>query len=178
MEQLKVAVAQFQPKDGDKDYNLDVIEKLTARAKESGADIISFHELSITAYTFLKDLSKEELVKLSESVPEGPSTLKLITLARKYQITIMAGLVEYAQGNLYNTYICVDRHGLVGKFRKIHPFISKYLQAGNSYEVFDLFGWRCGILICYDNNLPENVRMVALQGAEVVFMPHVTCGLP
>ncbi len=44
--------------------------------------------------------------------------------------------------------------------------------------VFDLLGCRCGILICYDNNLIENVRITALQGAEVIFMPHVTGCLP
>ncbi len=44
--------------------------------------------------------------------------------------------------------------------------------------MFDLCGVRCGILICYDNNLVENPRIVALLGAEVIFAPHVTCGLP
>ena len=44
--------------------------------------------------------------------------------------------------------------------------------------MFDLCGVRCSILICYDNNLSENPRIVALMGAEVIFAPHVTGGLP
>ena len=49
MRTLNIAVAQFEPKDGDKEYNLSVIEKLTAKAKEDGAEVVSFHELCITA---------------------------------------------------------------------------------------------------------------------------------
>lgn len=178
MENLDVAVAQFEPKDGDKAYNLLVIEALTAKAKERGAEVISFHEMSVTAYTFLKDLTREEVVALAEQVPQGDSTQELIQLAKKYDITILAGLVEIEDDKLYNTYVCVDKIGFVAKHRKIHPFISKYLSAGAAYTVFDLKGWKCGILICYDNNVVENVRATALLGAEIIFAPHVTMCTP
>ena len=59
MEDLKIAVAQFEPKDGDKTYNLGMIELLTEKAKNAGAEVISFHELSITAYTHISELSRE-----------------------------------------------------------------------------------------------------------------------
>lgn len=178
MKTLKLAVAQFEPKDGDKAYNLSVIEALTARAKEQGAEAISFHELSITAYTFLKNLSLEALTELAEQVPSGPSTRHLIGLAQKYKIAILAGLVELESGKLYNTYVGVNESGLLAKYRKIHPFISPYLSAGNEYVVFELKGWKCGILICYDNNVVENVRATALLGAELIFAPHVTMCTP
>ena len=178
MKTLKIAVAQFQPKDGDKDYNLSVIEKLTAKAKEGGAEVISFHEMSITAYTFFKDLSREEVKSYAEKVP-GKSTQKLIEIAAKHDITVLAGLVEVDdEDKLYNTYICVDKNGLKAKYRKIHPFISKYLSPGNEYVVFDIKDWKCGILICYDNNVVENVRATSLLGAEVIFAPHVTMCTP
>lgn len=45
---MKLAVAQFEPKDGDKNHNLSIIEDLTQKAKVSGADAISFHEMSVT----------------------------------------------------------------------------------------------------------------------------------
>lgn len=178
MRTLKIAVAQFEPKDGDKEYNLSVIEKLTAKAKGAGAEVISFHEMSITAYTFFKDLSREEVVKLSEIIPEGGSTQKLIQIAEKYDIIVLAGLVEVKDDQLFNTYICVDKNGLIAKYSKIHPFISKYFSPGTEYVVFDLKGWKCGILICYDNNVIENVRATTLLGAEIIFAPHVTMCTP
>ncbi|MEM9329336.1 MAG: nitrilase family protein, partial [Bacteroidota bacterium] len=161
-------------KDGDKTYNLSVIDRLTKEAKKSGAEVISFHEMCITAYTFTKDLSVEELALLAEPVPTGPSTKQLIDISKKYNIAILAGLVEVEDDQFFNTYICVHEGKLIAKFRKLHPFISKYLSPGNSYEVFDLLGWKCGILICYDNNIIENVRATKLLGAELIFAPHVT----
>jgi len=171
---MNIAVAQFQPKDGDKSYNLGIIRKLTHKAKNSGADLISFHEMSITAYTHTKDLSRPELTELAEAVPNGKSTQQLIKISREFGMPVLAGLVEKENDELYNTYICVTKDGLAAKFRKLHPFISNHLSQGNEYCVFDLLGWKCGILICYDNNIIENVRATNLLGADLIFAPHVT----
>lgn len=171
---MKIAVAQFQPKDGDKPYNLSVIEKLTQKAKSKGADVISFHEMCITAYTFTKDLNLAELTEIAETVPNGKSTRELMRISKEYDIPILAGLVEKDKNEIFNTYICVTDKGVVAKYRKLHPFISEYLSPGNEYCVFELLGWKCGILICYDNNIIENVRATSLLGAEIIFAPHVT----
>lgn len=178
MRTMNVAAAQFQTRDGDKKYNLSVIEKLTAKAKASGAEIISFHELCITAYTHLKDLDRDELDRLAEEIPDGESTRELVRIAGEYDITILAGLVERENGKIYNSYVCVDETGLIAKHRKIHPFISSHLSPGEEYTVFELNGWKCGMLICYDNNVIENVRATTLLGAEVMFAPHVTMCTP
>lgn len=174
MQELKIAVAQFEPRDGDKDYNLSVIRELVGKAKTLGADVVSFHEMSLTAYTFTKDLDRAQLMELAEPVPTGYGCQSLIALAKEFKVAILAGLVEVDGDHLYNTYICVNENGLLARYRKIHPFISPYLSAGNEYVVFDLHGWKCGILICYDNNVIENVRATALMGAGIIFAPHVT----
>lgn len=171
---MNLAVAQFEPKDADKAYNLRVIDELTKKAKSQGADVISFHEMCVTAYTFTKDLKRGEILDLAEEVPEGQSTEKLIALSGKYDIPILAGLVEKEGDLIYNTYVCVTKDGVLAKYRKLHPFISQYMSPGNDYVVFDLLGWKCGILVCYDNNVIENVRATTLLGAEIIFAPHVT----
>lgn len=178
MEPIKIAAAQFQPKDGDKAYNLSTIDCLSKQAKAGGADAISFHEMSITAYTFVKNLNKEAVLELAEEVPNGPSTKRLIEISRKNDIPILAGLIEKDAGNIYNTYICVDKSGLIARYRKLHPFISEFMSPGDEYVIFNLLGWKCGILICYDNNVIENVRATALKGAQIIFAPHVTCCTP
>lgn len=91
---MRLAVAQFQPVDGDKEYNLSVMESLIRQGAEADAQVISFHEMCITAYTYTKDLSIDEIRNLAEVVPEGKSSQTLIALARKYNIVILAGLVE------------------------------------------------------------------------------------
>lgn len=179
MKNLKIATAQFENKSYDKAYNLSIIEKLSKEAAEKGANIINFHECSITGYTFARNLSKQQMLDLAETIPDGPSVKALISIAKKYQITILAGLFEKDSAeNLYKAHVCVDETGLVAKHRKIHPFINPNLSAGTSYTIFDLHGWKCGILICYDNNVIENVRATALLGAQIIFMPHVTMCTP
>ena len=178
MRDIKIGAAQFEARDADKPYNLSRIADLTRRAVAQGAEIVCFHECCISGYTFLQTLSRSGMLDLAEPVPDGPSTRRLIQIARETGAAILAGLVERDGDRLHNTCVAVSPDGFVAKHRKLHTFISKFLRPGDSYTVFDLCDCRCGILICYDNNLPENVRITALMGAEIIFMPHVTCGLP
>jgi len=179
MDKIKISTAQFENKSGDKTYNLSVIENLSQKAAGDGSNVIAFHECSITGYTFARHLSKEQMLDLAEFIPGGESILKLTEIANKNDITILAGLFEKDENdNLFKAYVCVDKNGLVAKHRKLHPFINPYLTPGNSYCVFELYGWKCGILICYDNNIIENVRATTLLGADIIFMPHVTMCTP
>jgi predicted amidohydrolase len=178
MREIKIAAAQFEARDADKDYNFGRIEALARRAVAQGAEIVSFHECSVTGYTFLETLSEAEIAALAEPVPGGPSTQRLIGLSRQLGAALLAGLIERDGPRLHKTYVAVAPEGFVARFRKLHPFIHPCISPGNEFVLFDLYGARCSILICYDNNLVENPRIVALRGAEVVFAPHVTCGLP
>jgi len=176
---IRVAAAQFEHRDHDKAYNLARIKELTRRAVEQGAEIVSFHECSISGYTYLQHLSRVELAAVAEPVPDGPSARTLHAIAREYGVVVMAGLVESATaGRFHNCYLTVGPEGFITKYRKLHTFINPSLSPGDSYNVSDLPGIKAGFLICYDNNLPENVRITALLGAEVIFMPHVTGCLP
>jgi 5-aminopentanamidase len=179
MDKIKVSTAQFEAKNGDKAYNLSVIEKLVKKASEEGSDVIAFHECSISGYTFARNLSKEQMLDLAEFVPNGESTKELVEMAAKYNIVILAGLFEKDEkDNLFKPYVCVDKNGLIAKHHKIHPFINPYLTPGQSYTIFEIHGWKCGILICYDNNIIENVRATKLLGADIIFAPHAAMCTP
>lgn len=179
MRNLKASTAQFENKSGDKDYNLSVIDRLSAEAAAAGSQVVAFHECSITGYTFARKLSRQQLLDISEHIPTGPSIKKLQQIAAKNNIAILAGLFEKDHSDkIYKAYVCVDNTGVIAKFRKLHPFINPAITPGNEYCVFDLHGWKCGILICYDNNILENVRATTLLGAQIIFMPHVTMCTP
>jgi len=179
MENIKIATAQFEHRCGDKEYNLRVIDQLAGEAAAKGAQVIAFHECSITGYTFARHLSKNELLAIAEVIPTGESIKRLSSIARKHDIVILAGLFEKdKEENLYKPYVCVDKNGLIASHRKLHPFINPNLNPGDSYTVFEILGWKCGILICYDNNVIENVRATTLLGADIIFMPHVTMCTP
>ena len=137
--------------------------------------MVCFHECSITAYTFLQTLSRDELDALAEPVPDGPSVAALIEIARETEAVIMAGLIEREpDGGLFNSYVAVGPEGFITKYHKLHPFISPHLTPGRGYRVVEILGVKVGFLICYDNNLSENGRATTLLGAEVIVMPHVT----
>jgi predicted amidohydrolase len=179
MKAIKIATVQFENRSGDKEYNLSMIAKLSRQAAEQGADVISFHECSITGYTFARKLNRDQMLELAEELPNGPSILRLKEYAEQFNIVILAGLFEKdAHGNMYKAYVCVDKNGLVARHRKLHPFINPNLLPGDKYTVFEIAGWKCGILICYDNNIIENVRATKLLGADIIFMPHVTMCTP
>lgn len=179
MNNIKISTAQFENSSGDKVYNLSVIEKLAGEAAGKGSRAVAFHECSVTGYTFAQHLSKEQLLDIAEFIPGGDSIERLIAIAGKNHLAIMAGLFEKDENeNIFNSYVCVDGTGLLAKHRKLHPFISPHLKMGNKYILFELDGWKCGILTCYDNNIIENVRSIRLMGANIIFMPHVTMCTP
>lgn len=176
MRDIRVGCAQFEARDRDKGYNLAQIRTLARRAVDDGAELVSFHECCIPGYTFLMTLPRDEIAALAEPVPGGPSVRALEETARELGCVLAAGLVEVEGDKLYNTYAVVSAEGFVAKHRKLHSFVSEFLSPGEGYTVFEHLGCTWGVLTCYDNNLPENVRMTTLLGAEIVLMPHVTCG--
>ncbi len=179
MDNIAVTTAQFEHTSGEKAANLAIMDRMAEQAATNGSSLIAFHECCISGYTIARSLDREQLLALAEYVPNGPSTTSLIKIARRHNIAIAAGLFERDDDQLiYNTYVCVNKNGLVAKHRKLHPFISPYLSEGKRYTVFELNGWKCGILICYDNNIIENVRATNLLGADIILMPHVTMCTP
>src|SRR4249919_324040 len=139
MQNIRIATAQFENKSGNKTYNLSVIDQLSQKAAAAGADVIAFHECSVTGYSFARKLSREQLLEMSELIPEGSSLAHLQSIASKNNIIILAGLFEKDKNeNIYKAYVCVNKQGLVAKHRKLHPFVNKYIQPGNAYTVFKL----------------------------------------
>jgi len=178
MRDIRVASVQFEHAPNDKLANLHKIEDFAERAARQGAEIVAFPECCITGYWHLRHLSQPEMLGLAEPVFDGPSSRRLITLARQTGVTIGAGLIEVdAGGTMYNTYVVAMPNGECRRHRKLHAFVSPHLTSGSEYTVFDTpHGCRIGVLICYDCNIGENVRITALRGAEVLLAPHQTGG--
>jgi predicted amidohydrolase len=178
MNDLKAAAVQFEPVADDKQANMSKIAAFVEQAKAQSVDLIAFPECCITGYWFLRNLSLDQLQALAEPAFTGPSSQQLAELSRQHGMTIGAGLVEAGEdGRLYNTYIIAMPDGEMRRHRKLHAFEHQAISCGNEYTVFDIpHGCRVGVLICYDVNIGENVRITALQGAEVLIAPHQTGG--
>ena len=178
MQDLRAASVQFQHAPGDKTANLQTIRQFAEQAGEREVDLLSFPEMCITGYWHVRNLTREGVDALAEPVPDGPSCQELLTLAHRHALTLGAGLIERAEdGTLYNTYVVAMPDGRIASARKLHCFISEHMAAGNTYTVFEIpQGARVGVLTCYDNNIVENARIIALKGAEILLAPHQTGG--
>ncbi|MBM4026129.1 MAG: acyltransferase [Planctomycetes bacterium] len=177
MKRIRAASVQFEHAVGDKEANLAKIEGFVKQAAAQGVELIVFPECCITGYWFLRDLSRADLQALAEPLFDGPSAQALMSLARQHHMTIGAGLIESDGESLYNAYVVAMPNGEFRRHRKIHAFVNRHLSCGSEFTVFDTpLGCRVAVLTCYDNNLVENVRLVALQGAEILLAPHQTGG--
>src|SRR2546426_2607230 len=175
---LRVASVQFESLPGHKEANFRKIETFVEQAAGQKVRMIIFPECCITGYWFIRNLSARELAQLAEPIFDGPSSRRLIELAKRFGMTIGAGLVEAGPaGEFYNTYVVAMPDGITRRHRKLHAFEHLSIHSGSEFTVFDLpDGFRVGVLICYDCNIIENVRLTALQGAEVLIAPHQTGG--
>jgi predicted amidohydrolase len=174
---LKAAVVQFEPRPGERGYNLEVVERFARKAARAGVQILAFPEMCITGYWHARRLDRSGWSNLAEPVPDGPSAQKLVCLARELGMAIGAGLVEIAADEIFNSYVVALPDGRVHCHRKLHAFESQHVASGNDYTVFDTpWDVKLGILICWDNNLVENVRATALLGADILLAPHQTGG--
>ena len=77
-------------------------------------------------------------------------------------------------GVVYNAAVLLSGDGeVLGSFSKVHLILSErlYFRAGDEYPVFETDFGKIGLMICYDSGFPEVARILALQGAEIVFAP-------
>jgi len=178
MKDVRVAAVQMESAPGDKDGNFDKLARLAEQAATQGARIVAFPECCLTGYWFLRRLRVPELEALAERVPDGAASRRLAELAARLGITIGAGLVEAGEpGVFHNSYVVAMPDGRVVRHRKLHAFEHPAIRGGSEHTVFDTpHGVRAAVLVCYDNNIVENVRIAALRGAELLIAPHQTGG--
>lgn len=178
MSKIKVASVQFQHRANDKHYNFEVIDRFARAAHQTGVKILVFPEMCITGYWHVPDLDRAGLDELAEPIVGGASVERLRALATSTGMLIGAGLLERDDaGALFNAYVAALPDGTVHVHRKLHAFEHDEISSGDRYTVFDTpWGVRVGMLICWDNNLVENVRATALLGADILLAPHQTGG--
>jgi predicted amidohydrolase len=168
---IKLALAQISSKRENKKANLQKIEKFTIKAKELGANLVIFPELSLTGYVL-----HDQVYELAETIL-GPSTKKVEELAKETGMHIIFGMPELSEkteATIFNTAVFVGPKGVIGKFRKMYlPTHSvfeekRYFRPGYQTAAFDTPVGNVGLFICYDIFFPEICRLTRLKGAELM----------
>lgn len=170
-ETFSTALAQISCKRGNKQANIQKIEEYVAKAKQQGAALVIFPELSLTGYTI-----RDELFELAEKIP-GPSTNAIEKIAKKHEAHIVFGMPELSgktQATIYNTAVLVGPKGYIGKYRKMHlPTHSvfeekRYFRTGYKAGTFETDIGKIGLIVCYDIFFPEVCRLTRLEGAQMI----------
>ena len=165
---MRVGFIQNNPVFGEVEYNLSKVESLLTQYT---ADLMILPELFSTGYHFL---NQKEVLKLSEPIPEGPTTQTLIRICDKNQISIIAGIAERDENRSYNSAVVVGPNGYLGKYRKIHLFGTEkncFDQGNLPLKIFNIGAARVGVMICFDWRFPETARTLALGGADLIAHP-------
>ena len=165
---MRVGFIQNNPVFGEVEYNLSKVESLLTQYT---ADLMILPELFSTGYHFL---NQKEVLKLSEPIPEGPTTQTLTRICDKNQISIIAGIAERDENRSYNSAVVVGPNGYLGKYRKIHLFGTEkncFDQGDLPLKIFNIGTARVGVMICFDWRFPETARTLALGGADLIAHP-------
>jgi N-carbamoylputrescine amidase len=168
---VRVAAVVFNSPRGTARANLDRMEGWVAGARAQGAEIVCFPELNITGYGTDAGVQQE-----AEPVP-GLLTERLGAMAARHGLVILAGLAEQAgDGRICASHLAVAPAGLLGRYRKLHiaPPEQPVFSAGDRVPIFEACGIRFGIQLCYDAHFPELSARMALDGADVIFIPHAS----
>lgn len=165
---MRIGFFQFAPVFGEIQTN---VEYAVRRLSGLQADLIVLPELFTSGYQFV---SKQEVQDLAEEIPKGPTTGRLIELARDRKMIIVAGLPERKGKRCYNSSVLIGPRGFVAVYRKIHLFHEEKLwfSPGDiEFRVHQVGGVVIGMMICFDWFFPESVRSLALAGAEIICHP-------
>jgi predicted amidohydrolase len=161
----------------DKLENIRGIESATREASAAGAGLVVFPEVSM----FKQVVTDSDLVKAGEPL-NGPFVTALRRIAIDNNISIIAGMSESIpdEERVYNTIVVVSSTGsLLGSYRKVHLYDafgateSDLVRPGEMDQkfVFEIDGFKFGIMTCYDVRFPETARNLMDRGADVLVIP-------
>ncbi|WP_421579635.1 carbon-nitrogen hydrolase family protein [Shinella sp. M31] len=167
---MRIAALQMHAIAGDGEANMERIAAAAADAAAGGAKLLIVPELAVTGY----GAGQEAFEKLA-SPATGTVAERLSAIARENRIAIVAGFAEQEGTLIYNSALFTDGIGTNAVYRKSHlygDYERNVFKPGIPNSVLvELGGIRLGMLICYDVEFPENVRRLALAGADLVVVP-------
>jgi N-carbamoylputrescine amidase len=174
---LSVAALQLALPSWDEQESIAAVSALVEQAAKEGAQVILPPELFSSPY--FCTVEDEALFALARPTTEHPSVLAMQKLAKGLGVAIPTSFFERDGHHYYNTLAMIDADGqIMGTYRKSHipdgPGYEEkyYFRPGNTgFKVWDVFGARIGVGVCWDQWYPECARAMALLGAEVLFYP-------
>jgi predicted amidohydrolase len=166
---ITLAALQMKSESGDTAANLARIGQAARDAAVKGASLLISPELGLTGY------GAGDIIRELAEPADGTLVKQLQHISTETGIAIIAGFAEKAEGTIFNSAVYVDGAATPAVYRKSNLYgdyeRGLFAAAEPGTVLFDHRGVKCGMLICYDVEFPENVRRLALAGADAVLVP-------
>ncbi len=165
---LSVGVFQGKIQTGNANANFEkTIEQLNL-AETRGIDILCMPESFLHGYFE----TKEEAVVHSIDLDSEAYSVILEKLKQFNKTTLLLGLNERHNNQIYNTVVVIEKGIHVGKYRKAYTYSPyDYFNLGTEFPIFEKQGIKYGIIICIDCAYQEPCQILALKGAQLLFCP-------
>jgi len=162
---MLVAVTQISPKVGEFEKNLLKMEEFINESGKKKVELILFPELSLTGYTWDKDVLEKGWIFFKNVAKE-----KLLKLSREYDMCIVGGVPRIFNKKLRNSAFVIKKKKEILFYDKTHLFRGEkdIFEAGSNFLIFTFRNVLFGILICYEIGFPEVARILTLKGAQVI----------
>ncbi len=163
---MRIGLYQAPSPAGDIPAGFAVIEAALAGAAETGVQMLVMPELFLPGYN-----------AVTATMPEGWDAVlpRLRALCQTHGVALTIGLPEYTESAIYNSAYAIGAKGeMLASFRKVQlygPREAALFTPGDQHVTFDYRGTRFGLLICYDVEFPEHMRVLTRAGAEVILVP-------
>ena len=166
---MKIATYQMEASVGDFEIRLEKIANVTEESANAGSNIIVFPELAMCGYGI-----GGAMIQFAKTQSEI-SIKKLAKIAEQHQIAIVIGLPWYENSKLYNSSVFIKPSGNIIQYHKQYLYgdyeKSLFVKGEAPPPIIEYDGLKLGLLICFDVEFPENVRMLAQQGVDIVLVP-------
>lgn len=171
MKDIKVAAVCMNAATGETEKNLDKMQGFVSEAAASGAQLVSFPELSVNGYTLRPEVNPYGMLDYERAMA------RLLEMASKANLILIAGLIEPSGGKKpFITQVVAGPEGFIGVHRKTHlspPETNSY-EPGRELRVFSYGDGALGVQLCYEAHFPEISTVMALMGADILFFPHAS----
>ncbi len=170
-ETVRVVCAQLALDVDRPEDNLRATVEAIASAARNGAQVVVLPELATSGYVF------EDAKELSGAAEDrdGPGVTAWSEAAARHGVVVVGGFAERGgAGSVHNSAVLVDPSGPRAFYRKAHLWDREqdmFVPGDEAPPVVDTAFGRIGLMICYDLEFPEWVRLAALSGAELLCAP-------
>ncbi len=163
---MRIGHSQVDSQLGDFEGNLGKVVAGMERADRERIEIISFPECFLGGYPDTEELARRDAFSI-----DSAQVMRVLDATSRFEPVLIVGFNELRGPDLYNTALIAHKGHLLGTYSKCSAY-QKFHRQGREFPVFQHNGVTFGVIICSDGGYIEPARLLALQGAKIIFAPH------